>query len=71
MPYGDGTGPYGTGPIGWRRGPCAGNPATWPAWRATRTRLTPTEERDELDRQEQLLKDELAAIKVRKSELTK
>ncbi len=30
MPYGDGTGPYGTGPVGRRLGPCGQNPQNKP-----------------------------------------
>ncbi len=66
MPYGDGT-----GPIGWHRGPCAGNPARWPAWRATRVRLSPEEEQGELARQERLLVEELTALRDRKQALNK
>lgn len=62
MPYGDGTGPYGTGPIGWRRGPCGTNPHhAWPIWRGMRTQLSPEEERDYLQEEklhaEEMLKD--------------
>lgn len=69
MPYGDGSGPYGTGPVGWHRGPCAGEANGWPVWRATRVRLSPAEEREELARQEQLLARELAAVRERKAEV--
>lgn len=43
MPYGDGTGPHGTGPVGRRRGPCC---ADAPA--RGRRQCTPDEERTAL-----------------------
>jgi len=73
MPYGDGTGPYGTGPIGWRRGPCfAGNSHThWPIWRGLRTSLSPEEEREYLNDEQKQLEEDLRIVKNRLHELDK
>ncbi|MFZ6036460.1 MAG: DUF5320 domain-containing protein [Patescibacteria group bacterium] len=72
MPYGDGTGPYGTGPLGWHRGSCqAGVSAGWPIWRGTRLRLTPAEERAYLAEEKQRAEAMLDEINTRLRELKK
>lgn len=73
MPYGDGTGPYGNGPIGWRRGPCVhpANHKRWPLWRGTRISLKPEEELEYLKNQKELLDEEMKSIQQRISELEK
>ncbi len=72
MPYGDGTGPYGTGPVGWRRGPCGPYPHhAWPLWRGVRTQLTPSEEREYLMEDKAQVEEALKDIELRLRELKK
>jgi hypothetical protein len=72
MPYGDGTGPYGTGPVGWRRGSCGVNPHhEWPIWRGLRTQLTRKEEMAYLRGEKQHVEEILKDINKRLSDLAK
>ncbi|MFC1687704.1 DUF5320 domain-containing protein [Patescibacteria group bacterium] len=70
MPWGDGTGPFGTGQgTGWRRGRCYNKQSAWPVWRTTRNKLSKSEELQYLDEQETVLKEQLSAVADRKKEL--
>lgn len=72
MPYGDGTGPYGTGPVGLRRGSCARAIQTnWPMWRGLRTQLTPSEELTNLEEDKKFAEGMLKNINQRLHELKK
>lgn len=70
MPYGDGTGPYGTGPIGMRRGKCySGMGTSWPMWRGIRPSLRPEEEKEYLHSQKEEMEELLEDITRRLQEL--
>jgi hypothetical protein len=78
MPFGDGTGPYGTGPVGRGMGPCGGGfagrrgyafgPGTgyrrfWgPGWPGPFPGLTPEEEKAQLEQRKNWLQSVLDAV---------
>jgi len=73
MPFGDGTGPLGLGPGFWGRGRGRG---IWPCWRfpwLTRgwrwADIAPKEEKEVLDYEAELLKEELKEVEKRIQEL--
>lgn len=72
MPYGDGKGPYGNGPVGWKRGPCMGNAQpSWPIWRGVRTQLSAKEEREYLMENKKQAEEVLKDINQRLADLKK
>ena len=76
MPRGDGTGPLGTGPVGWGRGPCgagfargarrwAGQPANGRGWRlfgGGAPLAAARADADMLKEEAQILRERLAAV---------
>lgn len=67
MPGFDGTGPYGTGPAGWGRGPCRRSLGF--GWRRTGWRSVPLNEKEALEEEAKALEEELKAVKKRLGEL--
>lgn len=71
MPGGDGTGPYGTGPVGWGRGPCGLGSRRARAfgfrfWQRPVQQLTLTK-----DEQKKILEAELKDIEAEKQAVSK